>query len=260
MSSTAGSSAAGSTGATISGTGAQPAAPSTGEGQAQRSDAPGRFYSWQGKDVLLIPHDQAAAFDRSTAGGRDVLVVVPYDRYVTTTPTAGGPGSQFFAGKEHVLLLVPNDQLARLSQISTGDRQILVVMPLEQFHRVADISKLQGSSLAAGTMTESREATSFRPSTAAPSAGLYAEPSRTYFLHDLGEASAINHWYPVAGGTIISLRDGTTLMVPASVEIDSGLLRQGNRVRGEIEQRGGENLVTWLEITPRHGDTNADNN
>jgi hypothetical protein len=73
------------------------------------------------------------------------------------------------------------------------------------------------------------------------------------FLNEAGEATAIQETFPAAGGDVIVLRDGTHLLVPNSVNIRGDFLKAGNRVRGEYEQRGGENLVTWLEVYQQSG-------
>lgn len=238
--------------------------------------------SFENKAILLVPYDQLGGV--SQAAGSEILVVIPYDKFhqvadmsklqsseqaassaspsreqtsasgtttTTTTQSSTAPmsgermaWSEFH--RDHVMLLVPADKLKSFSQISTtGERPIYVLMPLDQFNRVVEIKT-----------ESSREQTSFQPSstattttttttTALPPA--YADDSRTFFLHNLQEANSVLHWEPVAAGTIVALRDGSVLMVPDSVKI-RGALQTGARVRGEYEQRGGQNLVTWLEV------------
>jgi hypothetical protein len=224
--------------------------------------------SFENKAILLVPYDQLGSV--ASGSDRGILVVIPYDKFhqvadlsklssseqaassassstITATqgtaPMSGERMAWSDFHRNHVMLLVPADKLQGFSQISTtGERPIYVLMPLDQFNRIAEIK------------TEpSREVTSFQPTTttttttttALPPA--YSDDSRTFFLHNLQEANSVLHWEPVAAGTIVVLRDGSVLMVPDSVKI-RGALQQGARVRGEYEQRGGQNLVTWLEV------------
>lgn len=220
--------------------------------------------SFENKAILLVPYDQLGSVSQASGSDRGILVVIPYDKFhqvadlsklrsseqaassassstTTTTQMSGERMAWSDFHRDHVMLLVPGDKLQSFSQISTtGERPIYVLMPLDQFNRVAEIK------------TEpSREVTSFRPTTttttttALPPA--YSDDSRTFFLHNLQEANSVLHWEPVAAGTIVTLRDGSVLMVPDSVKI-RGALQTGARVRGEYEQRGGQNLVTWLEV------------
>jgi hypothetical protein len=242
------------------------------------------FPSFDDKAILLVPHDQLGSVSQAAGSDREILVVIPYDKFhqvadlsklqsseqaassaapsreqtsasSTTTPTttesAAATSGDRMAWSEfhrnHVMMLVPADRLKNFSQISTtGDRPIYVVMPLDQFNRVVAVKT--------SSLEPSREQTSFQPAsattttttttTALPPA--YGE-SRTFFLHNLQEANSVLQWEPAAGGTIVTLRDGSVLMVPDSVKI-RGALQTGARVRGEYEQRGGQNLVTWLEV------------
>jgi hypothetical protein len=211
----------------------------------------GTVYVWEGKDVLLIPADQATTFDRSTAGGREIMVVVPYDRYAVVaqqTPPATSSGvtaSQSFPGfpKDHVVLLVPSGQVKQLSQLSPGDQPIFVVMPLEEYNRLAAVPATSGTRTSA--MEPAKEPTSF--SSAPSAAPAYAAgPGQTFALRSLGESNAVDEIYPAAGGTVITLRDGTVLLVPESVNLPS-TLTEGSRIRGEFEQRDGRNLMVWLD-------------
>jgi hypothetical protein len=204
--------------------------------------APATVYTWEGKDVLLIPADQAASFDRSSAGGREIMVVVPYDEYHAASGTIASSNIPGFDQK-HVLLLVPADRLQSFSQLSTGDNQAFVVMPLDQFNQTT-------ASSASTTAQPGKEPTSYQAPSTSDRAALppaYSEPARQVYLNPAGEASAIKEVFPAASGNVIVLRDGTNLLVPDSVDV-RGDLKAGNRVRGEYEQRGGENLVTWLEV------------
>ncbi|MFB3818291.1 MAG: hypothetical protein ACE147_11555 [Candidatus Methylomirabilales bacterium] len=242
--------------------------------------------AFENKAILLVPYDQMGSVSQAAGSDREILVVIPYDKFrqvadvsklqstgqtasgaapsreqtstttTTTTTTQSGPAmgadrltwSEFH--RDHVMLLVPSDKLKSFSQISTsGDRPIYVLMPLDQFNRVVEV-KTSG-------LQPSREQTSFQPgstattttttttTTALPPA--YGDTGRTFFLHNLQEANSVLQWEPAAGGTIVTLRDGSVLMVPDSVKI-RGALQTGARVRGEFEQRGGQNLVTWLEV------------
>jgi hypothetical protein len=218
---------------------------------APPASTPGVVYTWQGKDVLLIPADDAASFDRSSAGGRDIMVIVPYDQYHPAVQgTASGSSSFPGFDRNHVLLLVPADQLKNFSQLSTSDKQAFVVMPLDQFNQMA------AAGTASSAVQPSREPTSYQaPSTTDQSAlpQAYGDTARRVFLNEAGEATAIQETFPAAGGDVIVLRDGTHLLVPNSVNIRGDFLKAGNRVRGEYEQRGGENLVTWLEVYQQSG-------
>jgi hypothetical protein len=241
--------------------------------------------SFENKAVLLVPYDQMSSISQAAGSDREILVVIPYDRFhqvadltklessqqaagstspsreqtsasSTTTTTQSGPAmsgerlawSEFH--RDHVMLLVPSDKLKSFSQISTsGDRPIYVLMPLDQFNRVVEVKT--------SSLESSREQTSFQPSSTAmtttttPTTSAlppaYGDTGRTFFLHNLQEANSVLQWEPAAGGTIITLRDGSVLMVPDSVKI-RGALQTGARIRGEYEQRGGQNLVTWLEV------------
>lgn len=218
----------------------------------------GTVYVWEGKDVLLIPHDQATAFDRSSAGNREIMVVVPYERYVVIVDqsapaasagaTAPGSSAQAFPGfsKDHVMLLVPADQVKQLSQTSTGDRPIYVVMPLEQYNRLAEVPAAGSGQTTA--IEPAKEPTSFSaaPAPAATTPADTPSPGQTYYLHSLGESNAVEEVFPAAGGTIITLRDGTVLLVPKSVNVP-GTVTKGSRIRGEFEQRDGRNLMVWLD-------------
>jgi len=202
---------------------------------------PGTIYTWQGKDVLLIPADQAASFDRSSAAGRDIMVVVPYDQWRSdnTTASTSIPGFD----RSHVLLLVPADQVKNFSQLSS-DKQAFVVMPLDQYNQMV------AGAPAASAVQPSREPTSYQ----APAAQPYAENERLVNLPLAGESTAIKEVFPTAAGNVVILRDGIRLLVPDSVD-PRGDLKPGNRFRGQYEQRGGENLVTWLELyQPSGGD------
>ncbi len=94
--------------------------------------------------MLLIPADQAGSFDPATAGGRQVMVVVPYDQYeaaIQANPSASNNASASSSlpafDQRHVLLLVPVDQLQHFSQLPPSGKQAVVVMPLEQFNQMA---------------------------------------------------------------------------------------------------------------------------
>lgn len=50
------------------------------------------------------------------------------------------------------------------------------------------------------------------------------------------------------GGEVITLEDGTRLMVPVSVRVQRGALKEGTTVRASYEEWGGEKIVTSIEV------------
>jgi len=256
---------------TSSGSSSSTTGTTTGQTTARSSSA-GTFF--ENKTILLVPHDQLQAIGQAAPGnGQEILVVLPYEQFNQVadasrlqstqssagvspsreqTSASGGPGGSVTGWefhRDHVMLLVPQEKIQSFSQISTsGGRPIYVLMPLQQFEQMSGVRS-------SATTAPGREQASFQPGSsgpAAPSAGTslppaYAETGPTFYLHNLQEANSVLHWFPAAGGTIIELRDGSTLLVPDSVKI-RGALQTGARIRGEYEQRGGRNLVTWLEV------------
>ena len=52
----------------------------------------------------------------------------------------------------------------------------------------------------------------------------------------------------------LTLEDGTMLVLPASIKVERGALRPGAVVKVMCEEKGGQKVVTAIEV--RHGETN----
>jgi hypothetical protein len=50
-----------------------------------------------------------------------------------------------------------------------------------------------------------------------------------------------------AGGAVL-LEDGTRLMFPGSVDVNSAALKAGATVKASIEERGGQKVVTAIQV------------
>jgi len=53
-----------------------------------------------------------------------------------------------------------------------------------------------------------------------------------------------------ATGRVLMLDDGTRLMVPPTVQIERKALQPGAQVKASYEERGGEKVITAIEIAP----------
>lgn len=51
-------------------------------------------------------------------------------------------------------------------------------------------------------------------------------------------------------GTKIQLADGTVLMIPTTVQVRRGDVKEGSRVKASYEERGDQKVVTSLQIEP----------
>lgn len=49
-------------------------------------------------------------------------------------------------------------------------------------------------------------------------------------------------------GGVVTLGDGTRLMIPASVRIQRDALKEGAAVKASYEERGGQKIVTSIEV------------
>ena len=49
-------------------------------------------------------------------------------------------------------------------------------------------------------------------------------------------------------GGLVTLDDGTKLMIPASVKVERASLKEGATVKASYEQRAGQNIVTSIEV------------
>ena len=50
-----------------------------------------------------------------------------------------------------------------------------------------------------------------------------------------------------AGKTVL-LEDGTRLLIPASVSVDSAALKAGAMVKATVEEKGGQKVVTAIQV------------
>jgi uncharacterized protein DUF1344 len=51
-------------------------------------------------------------------------------------------------------------------------------------------------------------------------------------------------------GRLVTLEDGTQLMIPTSVKVDRKALQPGADVRVSYETQGNQNIVTAIEVRP----------
>ena len=51
-------------------------------------------------------------------------------------------------------------------------------------------------------------------------------------------------------GNTVTLEDGTVLMIPSSVKVQRGALKEGALVKATYEEKGGEKVVTAIEVQP----------
>ncbi len=51
-------------------------------------------------------------------------------------------------------------------------------------------------------------------------------------------------------GKMVTLHDGTTLMIPPEVKVQRDALKEGVTVKVTFEQKGGQNVVTSIVVHP----------
>ncbi len=51
-------------------------------------------------------------------------------------------------------------------------------------------------------------------------------------------------------GKMVTLHDGTTLMIPPDVKVQRDTLKEGVTVKVTFEQKGGQNVVTSIVVHP----------
>ncbi len=49
-------------------------------------------------------------------------------------------------------------------------------------------------------------------------------------------------------GRMLTLDDGTQLTIPPTINVPQGMLKEGAMVKASFEERGGEKVVTSLEV------------
>jgi copper chaperone CopZ len=62
------------------------------------------------------------------------------------------------------------------------------------------------------------------------------------------EAKQIEGKIKTVDGGLVTLDDGTKLMIPASVKVERASLKEGATVKASYEQRAGQNIVTSIEV------------
>jgi hypothetical protein len=53
-----------------------------------------------------------------------------------------------------------------------------------------------------------------------------------------------------ASGRVLTLEDGTRLMIPSTVQVERKGLQPGAQVKASYEERSGEKVITAIEIGP----------
>ncbi len=62
------------------------------------------------------------------------------------------------------------------------------------------------------------------------------------------EAKQIEGKIKTVDGGLVTLEDGTKLMIPASVKVERASLKEGATIKANFEQRAGQNIVTSIEV------------
>jgi uncharacterized protein DUF1344 len=51
-------------------------------------------------------------------------------------------------------------------------------------------------------------------------------------------------------GRVVTLEDGTMLTIPPTARVDKNALKPGATVKASFEEKGGEKVVTAIQVTP----------
>lgn len=51
-------------------------------------------------------------------------------------------------------------------------------------------------------------------------------------------------------GRVVTLEDGTMLTIPSTAKVDRNALKPGAVVKASFEEKGGEKVVTAIQVTP----------
>jgi hypothetical protein len=51
-------------------------------------------------------------------------------------------------------------------------------------------------------------------------------------------------------GRVVTLEDGTKLMIPATARVDKNMLKPGASVKASFEEKGADKVVTSIQVMP----------
>lgn len=74
--------------------------------------------------------------------------------------------------------------------------------------------------------------------------GSYGAPGMTNAQQIEGTVKSVD-----PSGRVLMLEDGTQLMIPPTIKVQREALREGAVVKASFEERGGQKVVTSMEVT-----------